>query len=300
MRLLRPDFIGIRNDRCQAMKRRILIINFILIFLFLNNRYVFSSEEKKQRIVSLAPSTTEILFALGLDSEIVGVSLFCDYPLEAQEKEKIGTFSHPNIEKILSLRPDIVFCTGLEQAPIIKKLRQLKLEVYVSDPSNIKELFDSITEMAAFTNREEKAENLIEEMRRGIARIRSRVKSIPEKDRPHVFVEFWNNPLMTPGRGSFIDELITLAGGTNIAYDTERPYSYFSPEQVLNRDPDCIIVAYMVNEDASKAIRERLGWKEIAAVKNNRIYNDIDPSILLRPGPRLVEALTQLHKRLYP
>jgi len=282
------------------MKRHILIINFILIFLFLSNNSLVSSEDSKLRIVSLAPSTTEILFALGLDSEIVGVSSFCDYPLKAREKEKIGTFSHPNIEKILSLRPDIIFCTGLEQAPIIRKLRQLKLEVYVSDPSNVEELFDSIAEMGVLTNREKKAENLIEEMRRGIVRIGSRVKSIPEKDRPHVFVEFWNNPLMTPGKDSFIDELITLAGGINIAYDTERPYSYFSPEQVLRRDPDCIIVAYMVNEDASKAISERLGWKEISAVKNNRIYNDIDPNILLRPGPRLVEALTQLYKRLYP
>lgn len=282
------------------MKKRILFTSLFLLLICFGQKDSISTEIKKQRIVSLAPSTTEILFALGLDSEIVGVSSFCDYPLKAQEKEKVGTFSHPNIEKILSLKPDIIFCTGLEQAPIIRKLRQLKLEVYVSDPSNVDDLFDSITEMAALTNREKKAENLIEEMRRGIARIKSRVKSIPEKDKPRVFVEFWNNPLMTPGRGSFIDELITLAGGANIAYDTERPYSYFSPEQVLNRDPDCIIVAYMVNEDASKAISERLGWKEIAAVKNNRIYNDIDPNILLRPGPRLVEALTQLHKRLYP
>ena len=277
-----------------------VIIKFILIFLLLNNSSLFSSEGDKLRIVSLAPSTTEILFALGLDKEIVGVSSFCDYPLEALEKEKIGTFSQPNIEKILSLRPEIIFCTGLEQLPVIRKLKQLKLKVYVSDPTNPEELYDSIREMAVLTDREKKGETLINKMKKGMEEIESRVKVIPEKDRPRVFVELWNNPLMTPGKDSFIDELITLAGGINIAHDTERPYSYFSPEQVLRRNPDCIIVAYMVNEDASKAIRERLGWKEIAAVKNNRIYNDINPDILLRPGPRLVEALSELHRRLYP
>jgi len=274
------------------MKKIILLI----IFLFL----AYGKAEAGSRYISLAPSTTEILFALGLDEEIVGVSSFCNYPLEAQEKEKIGTFSQPNIEKILSLRPDIIFCTGLEQAPMVGRLKQLNLKVYVSDPSNIKELFDSIKEMAVLTNRDKAGDALINRMKIGIELIESKAGLIPEKDKVRVFVEFWNDPLMSAGRDSFINELITLAGGINIAYDTERPYSYFSPEQVIKRNPDCIIVAYMVNKDAAKAIKERLGWKEIPAVKNNRIYTDINPDILLRPGPRLVEALAELQKRLYP
>jgi iron complex transport system substrate-binding protein len=105
---------------------------------------------------------------------------------------------------------------------------------------------------------------------------------------------------VTAGRGSFIDELITLAGGTNITYDTKRAYSYFSPEQVIKRNPDCIILAYMSNEKPLKIIGERLGWKDISAVKHNRIYNDINPDLILRPGPRLIEGLKELHKKLYP
>jgi len=272
----------------------------ILMFLFAVYGDSFALEKGKLRVVSLAPSTTEILFALGLDEEIVGVSSFCNYPPEAQEKEKIGTFSQPNIEKILSLRPDIIFCTGLEQASVIGKLTQLNLEVYVSDPSNTKELFVSIEEMAELTNRERNGDTLINKMKKGIEEVRSRVQLIPEKDKASVFIEYWNNPLMTAGRDSFIDELIRLAGGVNIAHDAQKAYSYFSPEQVIKHDPDCIILAYMVNEDAAKAIKERLGWKEIKAVKNNRIYNDINPDILLRPGPRLVQGLRELHNKLYP
>lgn len=275
-------------------------IFLVLFFIIFTATHSFSSEGKRLRIVSLAPSTTETLFALGLDEEIVGVSSFCNYPLKARGKEKIGTFSQPNIEKILSLKPDIIFCTGLEQAPVIGKLKQLHLKVCVSDPSGIKELFDSIREMAELTGRGKEAVLLIDKMRKGLSEIKSKADLIPEEEKVKVFVEFWNDPLMTAGKESFIDELIILAAGVNIAHDIEKPYSYFSPEEVMKRNPDCIIVAYMVNEDAAKRMKERLGWRHIKAVKNGRVYSDINPDILLRPGPRLVEALSELHERLYP
>ncbi|MCX5702917.1 MAG: cobalamin-binding protein [Candidatus Omnitrophica bacterium] len=281
------------------MRRLFLIFNLSLIFLFFAARYSFSSSPKL-RVISLAPSTTEILFALGLDDEITGVSQYCNYPPKALSKEKVGTFSQANIEKVLLLKPDIIFCTGLEQAPIITKLKQLNLRVYISDPSNFKELFDSIREIGRLVNKEGRAVALIAEMKAGIEKITSKVKLIPQERRPKVFVEIWHSPLMTAGRGSFIDELLGLAGGVNIAYDTQRPYSYFSPEQVIKRDPDCIILAYMDKESPLKIIKGRFGWNNISAVKNNRIYNDINPDALLRPGPRLVEALEEIYERLYP
>ncbi|MFH1202258.1 MAG: cobalamin-binding protein [Candidatus Omnitrophota bacterium] len=274
------------------MKKAILSI--IFLFLFLN------TAAASPRYISFAPSTTEILFALGLDDEIVGVSTFCNYPPKAQEKEKVGTFSQPNIEKILSLKPDIIFCTGLEQAGTVKELKQLNLKVYVSDPCDIEGLFNSIREIGRLTSKEKEADALIGKMKTAISEISSLVKLINKKDMPRVFVEIWYDPLMTAGKGSFIDELLRLAGGVNIAYDTPRPYSYFSPEQVLKRNPTCIILTYMSNEKPLMAVSRRFGWEEISAVKNNRIYNDINPDLLLRPGPRLVEGLKELHKRLYP
>lgn len=278
------------------MKKFIFIVILILLF----NSYCFASEILKLRIISLAPSTTEILFSLGLDDKIMGVTTFCDYPPQAKTKEKVGTFSQPNIEKILSLKPDIIFCTGLEQAPLVRELEQLNLKVYVSDPSNIEELFNSIRDMARLTGKEKEADGLIKKMKSGIEEVNSKVKLTHKKDWPRVFIEIWYEPLMTAGNNSFINELLTLAGGINIAQDTKRSYSYFSPEQVIKRNPNLIILTYMSKEQPVKIVQERLGWNRISAVKNNRVYNDINPDVLLRPGPRLVDGLKELHRRLYP
>ncbi|MFH0940777.1 MAG: cobalamin-binding protein [Candidatus Omnitrophota bacterium] len=253
-----------------------------------------------QRIISLTPATTEILFALGLDEEIIGVSSFCNYPPQAKAKEKVGTFSQANIEKIISLKPDIIFCTGLEQAPIVTELKQLKLKVCVSDPSNMEELFQSILEIGQLTRKEINAEKLIENMKISIKEIALKVRPIPQGSRPKVFVELWGDPLMSAGRNSFLDELITLAGGTNIARDLTRPYSFFSPEQVLKQDPDVIILLYMSPENPASLLEARIGWNKINAVKNRRVYNDINPDIVLRPAPRIIDGLKELHKRIYP
>jgi iron complex transport system substrate-binding protein len=284
------------------MKKIIIILIFLGIapFGLYEIALTGTAPKSKPRYISLAPSTTEILFALGLDDEIVGVSSFCNYPLKAQAKEKVGTFSQPNIEKILSLKPDIIFSAGLEQVPVITKLKQLNLKVCVSDPSSLKELFDSIREIGRLVDRENQALALTKRMKMDIEEINSKVKPIPEEKKPKVFVEIWHSPLMTAGRGSFIDELIKLAGGINIAYDTQRPYSYFSPEQVIKRNPDCIILGYMDKKNPLEAIRGRFSWNNISAVKHQRVYNDINPDLFLRAGPRLAEGLKEIHKRLYP
>jgi iron complex transport system substrate-binding protein len=252
----------------------------------------------KPRYISIASSTTEILFALGLDEEIVAVSSYCNYPTQAQTKIKVGTFSSPNIEKIISLKPDIVFCTGLEQQDTIRKLRQLNLNVFVSDPANFKELFQSIKDIGALTHREKEADALIAKMKADIEEVGLSAQAMPPRKRPKVFVEIWSQPLMTAGKGSFVDELINLAGGINIAYDTKRPYSYFSAEQVIKRNPDCIILGYMQKDSSKKIMEKRFGWKNISALKNNRIYNDINPDLFLRPGPRLTEGLKEIHRRI--
>ncbi|MBL7197970.1 MAG: cobalamin-binding protein [Candidatus Omnitrophica bacterium] len=282
------------------MKKIILLINLTLIIICFSQLGLVSSETKKQRIISLAPSTTEILFSLGLDDEIVGVTTFCNYPPEAIKKEKVGAFSDPNIEKILSLKPDLIFATGLEQAPTVERLKQLKLKVFVSDPSSIDELFTSIKEIGKLTHREKQAEALVNQMKTKIEQIGAKIHHIPLDKRPKVFIEIWHDPLLTAGKDSFVDELISLAGGINIAYDTPRAYSYFSPEQVIKRDPDCIILGYMVTEKAMHAINKQFSWKEIKAVKNNSVYNDINPDLFLRPGPRIVEGLEKIHMKLYP
>ena len=282
------------------MKRPTLIVLLCLAFLFLYQEDSSLDEAKKQRVISLTPATTEILFSLGLDEEIVGVTTFCNFPSKALSKERVGTFSQPDIEKIIHLKPDIIFATGLEQVPVVAKLRQLRLKVYVSDPSNIKELFTSIKEIGELTRREKEALDLIEQMNVAIEQVKNKVDLVGRDGRPKVFIEIWHDPLMSAGRGSFVDELISLAGGVNIAHNLPRAYSYFSPEQVIKLNPDCIILGYMGKEKAQNIIKNRLGWSSVKAVKNDRIYNDINPDLFLRPGPRLVKGLQEIHKKLYP
>lgn len=285
---------------CLYMKKLFLIIGLLLLGTVPLRFFGLAFSGTVPRYISLAPSTTEILFALGLDEEIVGVSSYCNYPEKAKSKNSVGDFSRPNIEQIISLKPDYIFCTGLEQAPVISELKQLNLKVYVADPTNIEELFSSILEIGKITGREKEGINLIKNMESEIEEVTSKVNLIPLLMRPKLFIEIWNDPLMTAGSGSFVDELITLAGGINIAHDTKRPYSIFSAEEVIKRNPDCIILAYMQSELPLKIIGERLGWRRIQAVKNNCLYNDIDPDTLLRPGPRVVVGLKEIHKRLYP
>lgn len=285
------------------MKRLLLITVFLGLVPLGNFAIAYEGTvptKEKPRYISLAPSTTEILFALGLDDEIVGVTLYCNYPPKAQTKELVGNFSRPNIEKIIYLKPDYIFCTGTEQAPVVTELKQLKLNFYVSNPLNFKELFNSIRDIAKVTHKDNQAEVLIKSIQDEIEEVTRLVKLIPEKNRPKVFIEIWGNPLTTAGKGSFLDELITLAGGINIAYDTKKAHSIFSAEEVIRRNPDCIILTYMDKEKPRKLMEKRLGWNNISALKNNRVYSDIDHNVLLRAGPRTAEALKEIYRRLYP
>ena len=257
------------------------------------------TQKNVPRYISLAPSTTEIMFALGLNNEIVAVSSYCNYPEEVKNKENAGDFSSPNLEKIVSLKPDYVFCTGLEQAPIVSELKRRNIKVYVGDPKDMAELLASIRDIGQITGKDIAADALIKKMEREIEEVSVKVRLIPKDKRQKIFIEIWHDPLTTAGAGSFIDDILTLAGGVNIAFDTRRPFSIFSPEEVIKRNPDCIILTYMEKQKPLTLLQGRFGWKNIRAVQNNRIYNDISPDILLRPGPRVTRGIKELYERLY-
>ncbi|MBL7084719.1 MAG: cobalamin-binding protein [Candidatus Omnitrophica bacterium] len=261
-----------------------------------------SSSSSGPRIISLAPSITEILFALGLEKNIVGITTCCDYPPMTKRIEKVATFSgQANLERILILKPDIVFSTGLEQAPLVEKIENLGLRVVLVHPKNLNQLFAGILEIGELTKRKEEAKSLVLEMKEKIKKIKERVMLLPDEQRPKVFVEICSDPLMTAGAGSFVDELITLAGGNNIAKDAPRPYSQFSPELVVKRNPDYIILSYMQPEKETpcELIAQRIGWRNIKAVKNGQIITDINPDLFLRPGPRIVQGLEQIHLSIF-
>lgn len=251
------------------------------------------------KLISLSPAATEVLFALGLDNQIIGNTTFCDYPEAAKKITKVGTFSEPNIEKIIFLKPDIIFTAGLEQAPTVQRLQRLGFKIIVSEPKNIPELLESIIEIGSVTAKEKEAESVVSNMHRRIEAIKAKVERIPQDKRPKVFIEIWYDPIMTAGPGSIVAEILNLAGGINIAYDTPRSYSRFSSEIIIERDPDVIILGYMSKEDTKDTLSNRLGWGKIKAVRNKRVISNIDPDIIFRPCPRIVDGLEAIYKNLY-
>lgn len=282
----------------RFFKLSIFFAVFYLFFLFCP---ASAEQGQNKRIISLTPASTEILFALGLEDEIIGVSSYCDWPPQARRKESVGSFSNPNIEKIVSLKPDLVFLTGLEQERLKTILSKLGIDYAVLHPSNLKELILSIEKTAKLTGREKEGRILINNIKDVMRRIETAVSKIPEKDRPRVYLEFWHDPVMTVGGNSFINDMIETAGGINIAGDLKRSYSRIDPEVVILRNPNVIILTYHIKNESciKKIFTGRIGWQDIDAVKNNRIFQDINPDLILRPGPRVIEGLTELYKRFY-
>lgn len=282
----------------RSLKPSILPTIFLIFFL----SYPISAQQAAgNRIISLTPSNTEILFALALEDEIVGVSSYCDWPAEAKKKEKVGSFSNPNIEKIISLKPDLVLLAGIEQGHLKNILSNLNIKFLVTQPANLKELISSIEEIADLTDREKQGRALVDKIKKAMRGLDRMVSKIPVGARPKVYIEFWHDPIMTIGGNSFINDLIETAGGINIARDLKRSYSKIDPEAVIFRDPNIIILTYhaqgknWIKENFAK----RIGWRDIDAIKNKRIIQDINPNIILRPGPRVAEGLIELHKRFY-
>jgi iron complex transport system substrate-binding protein len=255
-----------------------------------------------QRLMSLAPSNTEILFALGLGDRVVGVTDSCNYPEEAKIIEQVGSYFKPNIEKIFSLSPDLVLAgtgiTGLQE--IVAKLEELGIPVLILDPSDLEGILTDIQLVGKATGAEREAEALVSEMRARIAVVTE--KAIEVKERPKVFCEIDATDPSKPwttGPGSFMDAMIQLSGGTNVAADAPSPWVQLSTEEIIAKDPEIIILADAKYGVTAESVRERPGWEIITAVKEGAIY-DIDDDLISRPGPRIVDGLETVAKIIHP
>ncbi len=249
------------------------------------------------RVVSLAPSITEILFAIGLNEQIVGVTEFCDYPSEAKKKPKVG-YSHPNIESILALQPDLVLAPrAFLRADLLAKLDQLKVPTFVVDPESFEEIPGRIQTLGRILDRSPTADVVALAMRERIAVIRSKMESLP---RVRVLYVLNSQPLITVGPGSFIHQVIGLAGGSNIAAQATVPYPHLDMEAVLKEDPQIIVFPIGKAEGippGEQQLWQR--WTVLSAVKQGRLHQ-IPADLLNRPGPRIVEGLEQLARIIHP
>jgi iron complex transport system substrate-binding protein len=255
-----------------------------------------------QRVVSLAPSNTEILFAVGAGDQVVGVTQYCNYPLEAQNREQIGGFSAKTIsvEKIVALEPDLVLAAGAIHQPVIEALEQLDVPVYALDPNTLDDVYTGIELVGRMTGHEEEAAQTVEEMKGSVAAVTEQVATIPQEDRLTVYWEVFDEPRMTAGPGTFTGQLIELAGGVNIFADVSEEYPQISDEVVIGRNPAVIMGPETMGDKLTiETVAQRPGWDQVDAVQNRCIYL-FDGDMVSRSGPRLAQVLEVMAKALYP
>jgi len=253
------------------------------------------------RIVSMAPNLTEILFALGLDDRIVGVSNFSNYPAAAVAKPRVGGVLNPDIESILALEPDLVVnIPGSASQEIVNRLAVLGVPTLVVSTVTVEDTLDAVDILGERTGRRDEAAALVQKIRAGFDDVRTRVESEPHKKTLFVI---GHNPLYVVGDNTFIDDLIEIAGGINIASDAMGPYPRIGLEDVIFRAPEIIIDSTLGTAFPEKDVATRRRWwrqwDAIPAVATDRIYG-LDTDVLLRPGPRMAEAARMVARAIHP
>ncbi len=250
-------------------------------------------EEELETIVSIMPSNTETLFALGLGEKVVGVTEHCYYPEEAMEKEKIGDFTI-NIEKVITLDPDLVFASR-RQDEYVDNLTEFGYTCLLLAPKSLEETMDSIRMVGKATNTYEKSLEITEEMSRELNEIQDYTQGLKEEEKPTVFILIDTEQLYSTGKNTFLNHMIQAAGGINIAGDIENDWPVLSEEMIFEEDPDYIFCTFPVKDE----VIARENWQELTAVKNNQVYN-VDNDMVSRPGPRVIRGLRQLFDILHP
>jgi iron complex transport system substrate-binding protein len=256
---------------------------------------------KPSRIVSLAPSVTEILFAIGLDREIVGVTDFCNYPKAAKSRPRVGGFKGKSLEAIVALGPDLVIGTrDGNEAPLMATLDRLNIPVLSLEPATLSGVIDSVRRIGAATGRVDEAEALARDMEARLEFVRTRVQGRPPV---RVLFVYGRDPLVLAGPETFADDMIRLSGGVNAAADARMPYPRFSMEAVLARTPEVIVEGRMGDEGGEAKLAEAMNFwgrfESLPAVANGRVTL-IDEDLIARPGPRLFDGLIALARVLHP
>jgi iron complex transport system substrate-binding protein len=249
-----------------------------------------------RRVVSLAPSITETLFAVGAGDRVAGVTDYCNYPPEARRLPRVGGMINPNIETIVALKPDVVMLSMEGNIrDDYRKLTSLGIPVFVSNPRTLDDIYRSITQVGALTGQEEGAARTVQEMKTREQAARARAGKTPVRSLLVVSVQ----PLIVAGRNTFINELLAAAGGVNLAAYAKGNYPAYSRETVVANNPDAILITSDAIADVGSLTRTFPEWSIVAAVRHRRVYA-VNADLVSRPGPRAVLALESLVHLLHP
>jgi iron complex transport system substrate-binding protein len=247
------------------------------------------------RIVSMAPANTEIAYAIGAGDKMVAGTSYDTYPEEAVDLPKIGDFANPSVEKIVSFNPDLVLAAGGIQDKLRTRLEELGVQVYVVDPTSYEGVMSTIGNVGRLAGTTAEAEQVVDTMKQAQSDVREKVGSL---DAVTTFLEIYSKPLMTAGADTFIDDMITIAGGTNIGAKAGSGFPNFSTEVLVQDDP-AVYIADSGSMSEPGEIDKRAGFAELTAVKDGRVHV-IDDNLIARPGPRLAEGLQALAEMIHP
>jgi len=286
------NLLEVRSKKPEVRKICFLFTVFCCSILCISSH---GQDKFPQRIISLGPSITEELYLLGVENKIVGVTTYCQRPPQAQEIEKIGTVIEVNLEKVISLQPNLVLATSLTNPKAKEKLKNLGIKV-ITFPSakNFREICEQFLELGKIVGREKEAEEIVYRAKKTVSSVKQKVKELPK---PKVLVQVGAKPLWVAPKDSFVNDFIEIAGGINVGPSGKN--GLYSREKVLKQNPDVIIITTMgIAGEEEKKIWQK--YKTLNAVRNNRIYI-IDSYRLCSPTPvTFVETLKEIVKILHP
>lgn len=250
------------------------IFIFLTIFLFSCGKT--PQKSKKGRFVSLSPAITEILYAIGAEENLLGVTNQCNWPPDVKIKEKVGDFSYPSLEKIVQIAPDVIFAAGMGQMKTIKKIESLGYKIFIFEPSNIQEFLDGIIEIGKITGCEKKARNLV-------SNLKKEMEIMPKTEKGKIFIEVSHKPLIAASKNTFLSSVVEYLGFDNICVSKEK-YPFLSVEWVISRKPSFILLTSCKKE---KFLSTHPYFEKTRII-------EVNPDLIVRPGPRIVEGMWQI------
>jgi len=251
-----------------------------------------------QRVLALAPSLTEMIFSLGAGEKLVGVTRFSNYPPAAKNLPRVGSYIQLDLERIVALGPDLCFATkDGNPKHSVDAIKALGIPVYAVDPRTLEQIMNTLLVMGDILQTQDRAQKLVAGLRKRIEQVRKRVAASTE--RPGVFFQISDKPIVSAGRNSFIDRLITLAGGTNLAGNMDG-YPRYSWENIMVLQPEVVLLSTMAGGQSADQLKESWQrWPEIPAVRQDRLYM-VDADLFNRPTARLIDGLEKLVDLLHP
>ena len=282
------DLTSTKTEKMENLKKYLILIFAIFAIS------VFGKDAEKLRVVSLSPCLTELIFHLGEQDKLVGRSSACDYPAGVEKIESVGGFGKPSLEKLMTLKPDVVIASALADPAIKTSIEQFGIKFYLLPGKSIDDYYKTVATMGKILGCKKKADAEIARIREGLAEFAQK-NSKSQLAVPRVYIEVWDRPYMTVGKKSFINDLIEYAGGKNIASRQNEDYFNTSVEWIITSNPEVIICPAM-KTGREADVKNRKGWGNISAVKNNRIYVDLDDDLIYRLGPRVLEGVELLRK----